>query len=50
MQCTFFEKTHSDDVAISGDGKYVTFESFAKNLVNNDTNKKKDIFRRGALY
>jgi Tol biopolymer transport system component len=40
----------SDDVAISGDGRYVAFESLAPNLVPKDTNKKKDIFRRGRLY
>jgi Tol biopolymer transport system component len=40
----------SDDMAISGDGRFVAFESLAPNLVNRDTNKKKDIFRRGRLY
>lgn len=40
---------NSDDVAISGDGRFATFESVAPNLVNKDTNKKKDVFRRGAL-
>jgi archaellum component FlaF (FlaF/FlaG flagellin family) len=35
----------SDDPAISWDGKYVAFESYANNLVPDDTNGKKDIFR-----
>lgn len=30
--------------SISGDGRYVAFESFATNLVNNDTNAAQDIF------
>jgi hypothetical protein len=30
--------------AISGDGRYVTFESNATNLVNDDTNGKSDVF------
>jgi Tol biopolymer transport system component len=40
----------SDDFAISGDGRFVAFESQARNLVRNDTNNKKDVFRRGRLY
>jgi Tol biopolymer transport system component len=35
---------HSSDPEISGDGRYVAFESKASNLVNNDTNGKSDIF------
>ena len=34
---------------VSGDGRYVAFESAAKNLVANDTNKHSDVFRRGPL-
>lgn len=34
----------SDDPAISGDGRYVAFESFADNLVTGDTNNGGDIF------
>ena len=30
--------------SISGDGRYVTFASFASNLVPNDTNEQRDIF------
>jgi len=30
--------------SISADGRYVVFESFADNLVNNDTNESRDIF------
>ncbi len=32
--------------AISADGRYVVFESIADNLVSNDTNLKRDIFRK----
>jgi Tol biopolymer transport system component len=39
----------SHDVAISGDGRFVTFESKARNLVRNDTNDRQDVFRRGGL-
>jgi len=35
---------NSDDPAISGDGRYVTFMSAADNLVPNDTNEYNDIF------
>lgn len=37
---------HSEIVAISGDGRYVAFESVANNLVSGDTNGQRDIFRR----
>jgi Tol biopolymer transport system component len=40
---------HSRDPAISGDGRYVTFQSFANNLVPNDTNTKGDVFVRDLL-
>ena len=33
--------------SISADGRYVTFESLASDLVTGDTNAVKDIFRRG---
>jgi Tol biopolymer transport system component len=36
----------SNDPAISSDGRYVAFESFATNLVAGDTNDKVDIFVR----
>jgi Tol biopolymer transport system component len=36
----------SHNPAISGDGRYVAFESPASNLVKHDTNKTWDIFRR----
>jgi hypothetical protein len=35
-----------DAPAISGDGRYVAFESFASNLVSGDTNSKLDVFVR----
>jgi Tol biopolymer transport system component len=35
---------HSFDPEISGNGRYVAFESKANNLVNNDTNGKSDVF------
>jgi Tol biopolymer transport system component len=34
----------SSDAAISADGRYVAFESYATNLVSGDTNGKNDIF------
>jgi Tol biopolymer transport system component len=34
---------------ISGDGRYVSFESLATNLVSGDTNNRSDIFRRDRL-
>lgn len=37
---------NSEIVAISGDGRYVAFESVATNLVSGDTNGQRDIFRR----
>jgi Tol biopolymer transport system component len=39
----------SDDARISGDGRFVAFESEANDLVKNDTNGSQDIFRRGPL-
>jgi len=39
----------SDDPSISGDGRYIAFESDATNLVKNDTNGKGDVFLRGSL-
>ncbi len=35
---------HSQMPAISSDGRYITFESFANNLVNGDTNGTTDVF------
>ena len=35
--------------AISGNGRYVTFESTAEDLVPNDTNGRRDVFLRGPL-
>jgi len=35
---------HSDKPTISADGRFIAFESFASNLVANDTNEKTDIF------
>ncbi|MEO8606281.1 MAG: calcium-binding protein [Chloroflexota bacterium] len=34
----------SDDVSISGDGRYIAFSSRASNLVPNDTNDEQDVF------
>jgi Tol biopolymer transport system component len=39
----------SDDPSISGDGKYVAFESEAKFIVAKDNDVKEDVFRRGPL-
>jgi Tol biopolymer transport system component len=39
----------SDDARISGDGRFVAFESDADDLVANDTNGYQDVFRRGPL-
>ena len=39
----------SFDPAISADGRYVAFESYATNLVASDTNGTRDVFRRGPL-
>ena len=41
---------NQDDPYISGDGKYVAFESTARKIVPADTDKIEDIFRRGPLY
>lgn len=35
--------------AISADGRFVAFHSYATNLVGNDTNGKIDVFVRGPL-
>ena len=35
--------------AISGDGRYVTFESDAADVVPDDTNRRRDVFLRGPL-
>ena len=40
----------SYDPSISGNGRYVAFASYATNLVKNDTNGSKDVFRRGPLH
>ena len=39
----------SDGVAISGDGRYVAFSSYASNLAPGDTNGKVDIFVRDTV-
>jgi archaellum component FlaF (FlaF/FlaG flagellin family) len=36
--------------SISGDGRYVAFESWASNLVPGDTNERYDVFVRGPLF
>jgi Tol biopolymer transport system component len=40
---------HSDSPAISSDGRYVAFQSFANNLVPGDTNGTHDIFLHDSL-
>ena len=40
----------SEDASISGNGRYVVFESNATNLVNDDTNGETDVFWRGPLH
>ncbi len=35
---------YSQNPSISGDGRFVTFESYASNLVSNDTNRSGDVF------
>lgn len=40
----------SFNAAISGDGRFVAFESSAPNLTANDTNGVSDIFVRGPMY
>lgn len=45
-QQTSFSNT---DPAISSDGRFVVFESFANNLVPNDTNRRADIFLRDLV-
>ena len=40
---------NSDDPVISGDNRFVVFESMATNIVKNDANGAEDIFRRGPL-
>ena len=39
----------SEEATISGDGRYVAFDSDATNLVGSDTNGKKDVFVRDLL-
>ncbi len=39
----------SSDPAISGDGRFVAFESTAAKIVASDSDKKWDVFRRGPL-
>lgn len=34
----------SEDAAISADGKFIVFSSYARNLVAGDTNRKRDVF------
>lgn len=41
--------SYSKNTAISGDGRYVAFESIASNLVPGDTNNFGDVFVRGPL-
>jgi len=36
---------HTRSHAVSGNGRYVIYESQASNLINNDTNTKRDLFR-----
>jgi Tol biopolymer transport system component len=38
-----------DDLSVSGDGRYVTFSSYAWNLVPGDANQRHDIFLRDLL-
>ena len=40
----------SSDPRITGDGRFVVFQSGATNLVAGDTNNKKDVFVRGPLH
>ena len=40
---------YSENAAISGNGRYIAFESDATNLVKNDTNGVEDVFWRGPL-
>ncbi len=39
----------SDEPSISGDGRYVAFESVARALVNGDTNNQRDVFVRDRV-
>ena len=41
--------SNSDDPSISADGRFVAFESESTNLIGNDGNSDRDIFRRGPL-
>jgi hypothetical protein len=41
--------TRSEGVSISNDGRYVSFLSYASNLVSGDTNDKEDVFTRDML-
>ncbi len=40
---------HSPDASISGDGRYVAFESLATNLASGDTNNALDVFVHDRL-
>jgi len=40
----------SGSPSISSDGRYITFQSEASNLVDNDTNEQMDIFKAANLY
>jgi len=42
--------SYSDDPALSSDGRYVAFKSWATNLVAGDTNERSDIFIRDTLF
>jgi Tol biopolymer transport system component len=39
----------SESPAISADGRYVAFQSWASNLVSGDTNEVRDIFVHGSI-
>ena len=41
---------YSEYPVLSGDGRYVAFDSSASNLVDSDTNRKLDVFRSGPLH
>lgn len=44
-----FGNSRSEYPSISGDGRYIVFQSFASNLVPGDTNSREDIFIRDRL-
>jgi hypothetical protein len=41
---------YSSSASISGDGRFVAFDSQARNLVPNGSNTASDVFVRGPLY